>query len=389
MVGHVEQVIPRAAPCTGVAPLHPAQFNVDITNMAKQVSDTPLTGRREAIQCRSVWKVFGNNGSAAVEAIKAGSHDKEQILQQFGCVVAVADATFQVYAGETFCIMGLSGSGKSTLIRHFNRLIEPSVGEVIVRGQDVCKLHSGDLRTLRAKHIGMVFQHVALLPYRTVIQNVALPLEVQQITKSDRLQTCAAALETVGLKNWADRYPHELSGGMQQRVGIARALAANPEILLMDEPFSALDPLIRKQLQIEFKQLSHRLNKTSVFITHDLEEAIRIGDRIAIMKGGRIVQIGTPEEIVLRPADKYVADFVEGISRLRLVKAHSIMSRLPQPPAALSKAPRARIDDDLETMIDLTLKHGTEQLAIEDQGLIVGLVNRENLLKAVRGIDAN
>ncbi len=255
--------------------------------------------RAKVIECRSVWKFFGKNGQLAVEAAKRGTHDKDRILKEFGCVVAVANATFEVFEGETFCIMGLSGSGKSTLIRHFNRLIEPSVGEVMVRGQDVCKLSDNELRALRARHIGMVFQHVALLPYRTVLQNVALPLEVQQISNIKRLETSRAALETVGLANWADRYPGELSGGMQQRVGIARALAANPEILLMDEPFSALDPLIRKQLQTEFRQLSTKLNKTSIFITHDLEEAIRIGDRIAIMKEGRIVQIGTPEQIVL------------------------------------------------------------------------------------------
>lgn len=354
--------------------------------MTKQ--DNTNENRVKAIECRSVWKVFGENGPAAVDAIKAGSHDKNQILEKYGCVVAVADASFDVYEGETFCIMGLSGSGKSTLIRHFNRLIEPSAGEVIVRGQDVCKLGDKDLRALRAQHIGMVFQHVALLPYRTVLENVSLPLEVQQIPKEIRLEKCRSALETVGLKNWANRYPNELSGGMQQRVGIARALAANPGILLMDEPFSALDPLIRKQLQVEFRQLSIKLNKTSVFITHDLEEAIRIGDRIAIMKEGKIVQVGTPEEIVLKPADEYVAEFVEGISRLRLVKAHSVMSKWA-PDAASDQMPRADIDADLQTLIDMALEHRTDRIAIVDKGQLVGLVNHESLLKAVRGIDAN
>ncbi|MNE53051.1 Glycine betaine transport ATP-binding protein OpuAA [compost metagenome] len=190
------------------------------------------------------------------------------------------------------------------------------------------------------------------------------------------------------MKNWTERYPSELSGGMQQRVGIARALATDPEILLMDEPFSALDPLIRKQLQIEFKQLSTHLNKTSIFITHDLEEAIRIGDRIAIMKEGRIVQIGTPEEIVMRPADDYVADFVEGISRLHLVKAQSIMSR---PTAAAvqpgAHMPQAALEDDLQTLIDLALKHEAEDIAIVEGGEVLGVVTRVNLLKAVRGLD--
>ncbi|RVI99552.1 ATP-binding cassette domain-containing protein [Sinorhizobium meliloti] len=355
--------------------------------MITQVQKSQAAQRAKVIECRSVWKLFGNNSATAVQAAERGTLDKDRILKQFGCVVAVADASFEVFEGETFCIMGLSGSGKSTLIRHFNRLIEPSAGEVVVRGKDVCKLNGNDLRTLRAQHIGMVFQHVALLPYRTVLQNVSLPLEVQQISKSKRLETSRAALQTVGLENWADRYPGELSGGMQQRVGIARALAADPEILLMDEPFSALDPLIRKQLQIEFRQLSTKLNKTSIFITHDLEEAIRIGDRIAIMKEGRIVQIGTPEEIVLRPRDEYVAEFVEGISRLHLVKAHSIMGRTPSVTQIEPGTPQADIEDDLQTMIDLALKHRSDRILIMHQGQVAGTVTRESLLKAVRGVD--
>lgn len=354
-------------------------------NMVRPIQDNKLASRSKVIECRSVWKLFGDYNPAAVKAARDSTLGKDEILKRFGSVVAVADASFDVYEGETFCIMGLSGSGKSTLIRHFNRLIEPSAGEVMVRGKDVCKLNVPDLRELRAKHIGMVFQHVALLPYRTVLQNVSLPLEVQQLSKSKRLETARAALQTVGLDNWADRYPGELSGGMQQRVGIARALAANPEILLMDEPFSALDPLIRKQLQTEFRQLSTRLRKTSIFITHDLEEAIRIGDRIAIMKEGRIVQIGTPEEIVLHPGDEYVAEFVEGISRLRLVKAHSIMRSTGSTLSA--NAPKADVDDDLQTMIDLALKNGADQIAIVSHGQNVGTVSREDLLKAVRGID--
>jgi len=341
--------------------------------------------REKVIECRSVWKLFGGNSDAATQAAKAGTADKEQILKQYGCVVAVMDASFEVFAGETFCVMGLSGSGKSTLIRHFNRLIEPSAGEVLVHGQDICKLDDTALRTLRAKKVGMVFQHVALLPYRTVLENVALPLEVQNVPKEERLATCLNALQTVGLENWADKYPSELSGGMQQRVGLARALAINPDILLMDEPFSALDPLIRKQLQIEFRQLSLNLNKTSIFITHDLEEAIRIGDRIAIMKEGKIVQIGTPEEIVLSPADDYVAEFVEGISRLRLVKAHSFMRRSSEVIKAAEQAPKASTEDDLQTLIDLALSQNIEQIAISDGQQIVGVVDRVDLLKAVRG----
>lgn len=385
MVDHVCKVIRSNGAWSNQAPF--SRGNGGNMNMIKLAPEMNMLNRSVTIDCRSVWKFFGSSGPAALEAAKNGTLDKDELLKKFGCVVAVSDATFEVFQGETFCIMGLSGSGKSTLIRHFNRLIEPSAGEVIVRGVDVCKLNEKDLRALRAKHIGMVFQNVALLPYRTVLENVALPLEVQQLTNNQRLEKSRSALETVGLSNWADRYPGELSGGMQQRVGIARALAADPEILLMDEPFSALDPLIRKQLQTEFRQLSTQLNKTSIFITHDLEEAIRIGDRIAIMKEGRIIQIGTPEQIVLQPADEYVADFVEGISRLHLVKAHSIVSKPLTDPG--SQFPTAGPNDDLQTLIDLTLKHKTEHVSIINNGQMVGIVTRENLLKAVRGIEIN
>jgi len=341
--------------------------------------------REKVIECRSVWKVFGTNSQAAVAAAKSGSADKEAILKQYGCVMAVMDASFEVFAGETFCIIGLSGSGKSTLIRHFNRLIEPSAGEVLVHGQDICTMNEKALRELRAHKVGMVFQNVALLPYRTVLENVALPLEVQKTPKADRDAICRSVLQTVGLESWADNYPAELSGGMQQRLGLARALAINPDILLMDEPFSALDPLIRKRLQIEFRQLSLSLGKTSLFITHDLEEAIRIGDRIAIMKEGKIVQIGTPEEVVLSPADDYVAEFVEGISRLRLVKAHSFMNTSQEAINAAGKAPKASSEDDLQTLIDLALSENSEQIAISDGENVIGAVSRADLLKAVRG----
>jgi len=344
------------------------------------------TGKNQkevAIECRDVWKIFGGRTERDIAAAIANTQDKEELLSRYGLIAAVCDASFQIHEGETFCIMGLSGSGKSTLIRHFNRLIEPTRGEVIFRGADVCQLNGADLRQLRSKHMGMVFQNVALLPYRTVLGNVSLPLEVQgeNLNAAQRQQKCVEALERVGLGNWLDRYPRELSGGMQQRVGIARALAANPEVLLMDEPFSALDPLIRKQLQLEFRQLSVALNKTTVFITHDLEEAIRIGDRIAIMKEGRIVQIGTPEQVVLEPADDYVAEFVEGISRLHLVKARTIM----QPLSGIGESlPRASLDADLQQLIDLSLAHEAEQLMIEDEkNQPIGLITRRALLRAV------
>lgn len=345
-------------------------------------------GKQSAIvECRGVWKIFGNESPSAMEAAKSGRFGKDELLKRHGCIAAVADVTFSVAEGETFCIIGLSGSGKSTLIRHFNRLIDPTSGEVIVRGKNICKLPYPELRKLRSSCIGMVFQQVALLPYRTVLQNVMLPLEVQGLSASECRQKSQAALATVGLGSWADRYPRELSGGMQQRVGIARALAANPELLLMDEPFSALDPLIRKQLQIEFKQLSTKLKKTTIFITHDIEEAIRIGDRIAIMREGKIVQIGTPEEIALSPVDDYVTSFMEGISRLKLVKANSVMQPLAAGRQPAESQASVDINADLEEMIDLSLAKGSESLTVTQHGCVVGTVSREAILKAVRGID--
>ncbi|RQR51650.1 ATP-binding cassette domain-containing protein [Burkholderia sp. Bp9140] len=343
--------------------------------------------RTTIVECRDVWKIFGNASAAAIEAARSGQYDKEALLKKFGCVAAVNNANFSIAEGETFCIIGLSGSGKSTLIRHFNRLIDPTSGEVIVRGKNICKLPYSELRKLRSTCIGMVFQQVALLPYRTVLQNVMLPLEVQGLSTAECRQKSQTALDTVGLGSWSERYPKELSGGMQQRVGIARALAANPELLLMDEPFSALDPLIRKQLQVEFKQLSTKLKKTTIFITHDIEEAIRIGDRIAIMREGKIIQIGTPEEIALSPVDDYVASFMEGVSRLKLVKAHSVMQPLAGAQPVSGSHTSVDINADLEEMIDLSLAEGSESLLITEHGNAVGTVTREAILKAVRGID--
>ena len=272
-----------------------------------------------------MWKIFGLAADEAMQAVQERGLGKAEVLSEFGCVVGLADCSFAVKRGEVFCIMGLSGSGKSTLVRHINRLIKPTSGSIEVLGADICELENEELRQMRSLHIGMVFQHMALLPHRTVRDNVAFPLQVRGEPKAKRWEISQRCLKMANLEGFEDRFPRELSGGMQQRVGLARALASDPEILLMDEPFSALDPLIRRQLQDQFLELSTRLNKTTIFITHDLDEAIRIGDRIAIMKDGRIVQVGTPETIVTQPADEYVSDFVEGISKLKLVFAHSVM----------------------------------------------------------------
>ncbi|MCE8006141.1 glycine betaine/L-proline ABC transporter ATP-binding protein [Aestuariivita sp.] len=336
------------------------------------------------VELTDVWKVFGNRSAETIDAAKTRGLTKPQALDEFGTVIGVREATFSVSRGEIFCIMGLSGSGKSTLVRHVNRLIEPSAGTIKVLGEDVGKKNAKELREMRAKHIGMVFQHMALMPHRSVRENVAYPLEIRGVPKSRRWAVSQHTLNLVNLDGYEDRLPRELSGGMQQRVGIARALASDPEILLMDEPFSALDPLIRLQLQDQFKSLVEDLKKTTLFITHDLDEAIRIGHRIAIMKDGVIVQIGTPEEIVTQPADEYVREFVQGISRLKLVRAHTIMEPLTGDTTALNGAPRADGDSDLDMLIDISVSTDGP-IIITDAGREVGLVSKETLLRGIQG----
>ena len=339
------------------------------------------------IRLNNIWKVFGSRYAEAMAAIKSSGLDKPEVLRQFDCVVGVQDASFEVAQGEVFCVMGLSGSGKSTLIRHINRLIEPTAGTIEIMERDIGTLSARELRRLRAEQIGMVFQHTALMPHRSVQDNIAYPLEIRKMPKSRRWAISESVLKMVDLMGYEDRLPAELSGGMQQRVGIARALASDPGILLMDEPFSALDPLIRLQLQNQFSELVARLQKTTVFITHDLDEAIRIGHRIAIMKDGAIVQIGTPEEIVLNPVDDYVSTFVQGISRLGLVKAHSIMQPLDSWAGALDGAPQATTETNLDQLIDCSLESELPVVITHDSQA-VGIVTREALLRGVQGAKA-
>ena len=341
------------------------------------------------IELKSVWKIFGGRAGEALAAIQRDKLSKPEVLEQFDCVVGVADANFAVDEGEIFCIMGLSGSGKSTLVRHINRLLEPTAGEILIHGDDVMKKSAEQLRQLRAQKIGMVFQNIALLPHRTVRENVALPLEVQGLSKHRRREVAKQMLERVELSGWEDKYAHELSGGMQQRVGLARAMAADPDILLMDEPFSALDPLIRRQLQDQFIELSAVTRKTTVFITHDLDEAIRIGHRIAIMKDGVIVQIGTPEQIVTHPADDYVADFVAGISRLKLVYAHSVMQPMEdyvvQHGEMPINVPCIAEDSDLDYLIDIAVETDHPIVVVNAQGEKIGVVDKQHLLRGIQG----
>ncbi|PWU67267.1 quaternary amine ABC transporter ATP-binding protein [Gracilibacillus dipsosauri] len=278
------------------------------------------------IKVTNLSKIFGKKTKSALSLLREG-HSKEEILKKTGCTVGVNQASFEVEEGEVFVIMGLSGSGKSTLVRLMNRLIEPTEGDVEISGENLAKVGKDALRKVRRKKISMVFQKFGLFPFRTVLDNAAFGLEIQGIGKEERTKKAQEALELVGLGNFIHQYPDQLSGGMQQRVGLARALANDPEVLLMDEAFSALDPLIRKEMQDELLDLQQKMKKTIIFITHDLDEALRIGDRIALMKDGAIVQIGTPEEILVNPANDYVERFVEDVDRSKILTASHIMKR--------------------------------------------------------------
>ena len=280
------------------------------------------------IEIKDLSILFGPEKAKAKKMIKQGK-SKQEILKETGCTIAVRNANLEIEEGEMFVIMGLSGSGKSTLVRCINRLNEPSMGEIWLSGRNITSLSDKDLLQIRRKEMAMVFQHFGLLPHRTVLSNIAFGLELQGIPKEEREKKAHESIAVVGLKGYENQRVDELSGGMQQRVGLARALANNPEVLLMDEAFSALDPLIREQMQDELLDLQEKMKRTIVFITHDLDEAIKLGDRIAIMKDGEVVQVGTPEEILTDPADDYVTRFTESVDRGRVVTASSIMLTQP------------------------------------------------------------
>ena len=340
-----------------------------------------------AIQIQNVWKIFGNTSQDALDAIQNKKISKQEALEKYNSVIGVSDVSFDVKKGEIFCVMGLSGSGKSTLVRHINRLLEPTSGKILINNQDVMQFDKEDLQNLRNKKIGMVFQNFALMPHRSVLDNIAMPLEIRGVSKNDRLDAANNILNIVELQGWGNKYAHELSGGMQQRVGLARALAADPEFLLMDEPFSALDPLIRRQLQSEFIKLSKQMKKTTVFITHDLDEAVRVGHRIAIMRDGEVVQIGTPEEIVVNPSDEYVADFVKGISRLKVVQAKTIMQSIKEYKKTfgdnLSNNERVNQNDILSKLIETSVSEDKPIIVTSNDNLEVGIITQSDLLKAV------
>ena len=278
------------------------------------------------IEIRSVSKVFGEHPSTALSMVKKGK-TKAEILRKTGCALAVNNVSLDVCEGEIVVLMGLSGSGKSTLLRCVNRLIEPNKGSIFVDGEDVLRLSQKELRHLRQRKFGMVFQNFALFPHRTVLQNTEFGLEVMGVAEKERRDMAMRTLETVGLKGWVDKYPAQLSGGMQQRVGLARAMALDPDILLMDEAFSALDPLIRREMQHELARLQEEMKKTVIFVSHDLDEALAIGDRIVLMRDGAVIQVGSPEEILTSPADDYVSRFVADADMARVLTAGSVMKR--------------------------------------------------------------
>ena len=339
------------------------------------------------IQIKNVWKVFGNTSPEALNAIQNDKISKTEALEKYDSVIGVSNVSFDVNPGEIFCVMGLSGSGKSTLVRHINRLLEPTSGQILVNGQDVMLLEKEALQEFRNKRIGMVFQNFALMPHRSVIDNIAMPLEIRGVNKNERYEEANKILNIVELQGWGNKYAHELSGGMQQRVGLARALAADPEVLLMDEPFSALDPLIRRQLQIEFINLSKQMKKTTLFITHDLDEAVKVGHRIAIMRDGMVIQMGTPEQIILDPADDYVADFVKGISRLKVVEAKTIMKSKEQFEKENGPIPENAVsmkeNDLLTKLIEKSISNNAPILIHNNEGKLIGAISQKDLLTSV------
>lgn len=333
------------------------------------------------VRLSNVWKIFGSSPNHILSTLDHKA-TRADILAQTGHVVAVRDVNLEIGEGEIFVVMGLSGSGKSTLIRCLSRLIEPTGGQIWINDQDVTQMAERPLRDLRRKTVSMVFQRFGLFPHRTVLGNVCYGLEVQGIEAKTRSTKGADILKMVGLDAWGSHYPHELSGGMQQRVGLARALAVDPEILLCDEPFSALDPLIRRDMQNELLHLQKTLKKTIIFITHDFLEALKIGDRIAIMKDGAIVQVGTPQEIVSNPANEYVKAFVQDVPRSRVLTAQAIMSPLTAKPSQ-----RVAAQTSLEELLPIVAPQEGPVAVVDASGTPIGQVDRIAVMMALGAAD--
>jgi glycine betaine/proline transport system ATP-binding protein len=349
------------------------------------VTDTPVQAAAHdtgaAISVRSLWKVFGPGAEKIVGSAQA-QLSRGDLLRETGCVAAVRDVSFDVAPGEVFVVMGLSGSGKSTLVRCLTRLIEPTTGSVLINGEDILKVSQSRLRELRRTKFSMVFQHFGLLPHRRVIDNIAYSLEINGVKKEARHKRAMEVIELVGLHGYANHYPEQLSGGMQQRVGLARALAVDPEVMFLDEPFSALDPLIRRDMQAEVMRLHYDLGKTMVFITHDLAEAMKVGDRIAIMRDGAVIQMGTPEDLVAHPVDDYVADFTRDIPKSHVLTLNAIAR-----PAAEGEAldgPELQAGTVIRDATP-TILAARRPVKVLDGQTLVGVVTPHDVLRLISG----
>ena len=341
----------------------------------------------DKIICSNIWKIFGNDEKKILDNLDQNL-TRDEVQEKTGHVVAVKDVSFSIQKGETFVVMGLSGSGKSTLVRCLTRLIEPTSGSVIIDDTDVTKISRNSLLDLRRNKMSMVFQHFGLFPHRTVLENISYGLEIRGEKKQDRLDKAMESLNLVGLKGWHNNYPRELSGGMQQRVGLARAMAVEPEILIFDEPFSALDPLIRREMQDELLDIQKKLQRTMVFITHDFLEAIKMGDHIAIMKDGEISQVGTPEEIVANPVDQYVKDFCEDVPKYKVLSAGKVMRKECSDESKNLFLDKTKCIDEnakIESLIDQICEDDTAYPIISsNSGELVGEIDRTIVMKSMK-----
>jgi len=353
------------------------------TDHASVAAPSPANGAEPIIRADGVWKIFGPKADSIIGTPDA-ELSRSELRARTGCVAAVHDVSLEVWPGEVFVVMGLSGSGKSTLVRTLIRLIEPTAGTIRIAGQDVTAASGAELRTLRRHSVSMIFQHFGLLAHRRVVENVAFGLEIQGVSKGERLERARQMLRLVGLEDVENSFPDQLSGGMQQRVGVARAFAADPKVMLYDEPFSALDPLIRRDMQDEVMRLQHETGKTMVFITHDLPEALRLGDRIAIMRDGKIVQLGTGEDLVGSPADSYVENFVRDIPRSHVLTLRWIM-RPAQP--GEEGGPQLDVQTTIKDAVPVIAASELPVAAVEN-GAVVGVVDRVAALKAIAGENA-
>ena len=345
-------------------------------------SRTSKPAKTYKLECRSLWKIFGEDAEAAAQKIDPNQTDHDRIIKDVhdhGGIVGASDVNFTVAPGELFVIMGLSGSGKSTVLRSIAQLHRPSLGQVFLDGEDLTAMSEAELMEIRRRKIGMVFQNFGLVPHFTALQNIAFPLKMRGEAAESRHQKAEEMLKLVGLEGRGDAYPHELSGGQQQRVGIARSLAVDPEVWLLDEPFSALDPLIRRQLQDELLELQSRLKKSIVFITHDFAEAVKLADTIAIMRDGKIIQKGTAAELLLHPVDDYVRAFVEDVPRLQVLTLADIMTPASRKP---SKALKMAASTPLETAM-LALTGGEDTIAVMADDRLLGKVSRQDIINAV------